>query len=78
MSDVCDYVRRAIAENDRTLKRAAKNSGMTVAELEDYYWQCEADARKKVDELMRAKGATPIEWRFGMNAQLMLMNMTAK
>ncbi len=75
---LCEEVDKACRENERELKRAAKRSGMTVQELEDTYWADEAAARKKVDGILADKGATPIEWQFGMNAQIMLLEIEKK
>lgn len=51
---------------------------MTVEELEASYWTDDAAARKTVDAILADRQCPPIEWEFGMNAQLMLMNMTPK
>jgi hypothetical protein len=70
--------RKASKENDKALKRAAQRNGMTVEELEASYWTDDAAARKTVDAILADRQCPPIEWEFGMNAQLMLMNMTPK
>lgn len=78
MSSICDQVNKALKDNEETLKRAATNSGMTVQELEDVYWEDEVKARKDVDKYFADKNCPPVEWRFGMSAQLLLLKMITK
>jgi hypothetical protein len=76
MSSICNEVDKMLKENDAILKEAARRSHMTVEELEDSYWADEAAAREKVNAFFMARGLAPVEWRFGMNAQLMLLKLS--
>jgi TRAP-type C4-dicarboxylate transport system substrate-binding protein len=78
MSSICDQVNKALKENEETLKRAAKKSGMTVQELEDLYWEDEAKAREEVDKFLADKKCPPVQWCVGTNAQLLLFQLKTK
>jgi len=64
-----------LKQNEQTLQWVAKHSGMTMKELEDAYFADEAVARREVDRILVSKGANPLQWKWVMNAQLMLLNM---
>ena len=64
-----------IKQNELTLQWIAQHRDMTLKELEKAYWADEAVARREVDRILISKGAKPLEWKWVMNAQLMLLNM---